>query len=111
VVDTRVGLTPEEQAIRDKAEALRAAERERPVHPSEGGAERWLRTLGCLGAVLLPVVGVIVGLGIAAATAPKPDPSAMLDFSGIDRAFYGGVIGFFSGLVVGLVAAWLLRAD
>jgi hypothetical protein len=96
-------VTPEERAIADKREAVRNAEdkaewdQKHKATPDEGvgGA------LGCLGAVLMPFIGLFAGAWVGDSLGPQPDPNATADLSGLDWLAYGAIIGFFAGVLVG----------
>jgi Putative prokaryotic signal transducing protein len=104
-------VTPEEEAIQDKLEALRQAERnetQRRDDPTPGVG----RSLGCLIAVLMPIIGLVIGGVVGASLAPQSN--APLDLTGLDWPVDGAVIGFSVGLLSALLTVWgwrLLRAE
>lgn len=57
------------------------------------------RGLGIFAQIVGGAAGVFIGGWIGSAVAPKPDPTAVLDFSGLDYVMYGGFIGFIVGAV------------
>lgn len=128
-------MTPEEQVIRDKQEALakREALTERTEHEKAKTreaaepelifdpaarkfvprrpaptAESQTTALGCLAIILTPFIGGAVGVWIGSAVAPQPDPNAFLDLTGLDWAVWGGLIGFFASLLLVIIVCWLL---
>jgi hypothetical protein len=128
-------MTPEEQAIQDKREALaeqearaerakrnkaktlRAHEPELIFDPAVGRfvaprrpvtAESRDRALGWLAIVLTPFVGGAAGMWIGGAVGPQPDPNAVADLNGLGWVFAGGVIGFAAGILLGLIVSWLI---
>jgi hypothetical protein len=99
-------MTPEEQAIRDKRETLRKAERDK-AKKTTSRDDGVGRALGCLSAVLMPIIGLPIGAWVGSSIGPQPAPNAVLDFTGLDWDLCGAVIGFFVGLLLA-IAVWRL---
>jgi hypothetical protein len=100
-----VGLSPLVETLRHD---IGAATGSLPTAP------RKRRQLSFLQAFLLSVAGALagalVGGEIGSAIAPKGDPNALLDLSGLDYIGYCVMIGFFVGAAaMTLVGSWLPR--
>lgn len=98
-------MTPEEEAIQEKREALRKAERDK-AKKATSRDEGVGSALGCLVALLMPFVGLAIGLQIGNSIGPQ-DPNAIADLNGVGTLVLAGIIGFFVGLLVA-IAVWLL---
>jgi hypothetical protein len=73
-------MTPEQQAMQDKREALREIEERASPEPPPRPRFGW--AIGCLAAIVGAVAGVVAGWHIGSTFAPPPDPNAMIDLSG-----------------------------
>jgi hypothetical protein len=99
-------MTPEQRAMQDKREALREIEERASAEPPR--SLRLDGPVGCLAILAGAAAGVVAGAYIGSAWAPAPDPTTMLDLSGLDGAVVGAIVGLFVGPIVAVVLAYLL---
>jgi hypothetical protein len=107
--------TPEQQAIHDKREALEIEERAREAEERQRLAERNERAgrrrrgwTGPLSGLLGAAGGAVLGgyLGHALAGPPADFDGTMIADNVVAWTLGGAIIGFFSGLLVGLTVWW-----
>lgn len=103
-------MTPEEQGIRDRQDALASSAYEKP---KEAGSEGLRKLLAILAIVATPFLGAAAGGWIGAAVAPKSgppsDPNTMMVISGTGVwVLYGILIGFVAGLFLSPIVGWLI---